>query len=202
MRRIPIEDERCVAEAARALRSGAVAILPTDTLYGLSAVISNDTALARIRAIKGHDAPRRFVYVADSLDRVRSYVRSWGCVPEASLAAAWPAPLTGVFPAGTRCPGWTGATIAFRVPRFPFLQRLVEHVGEPLLSTSVNTAGAAPMTDPDVMETVYASTVDLMVVGGVEPGAQPSTVVDFTGDAPRVVRAGAYAWATFGNPSK
>jgi tRNA A37 threonylcarbamoyladenosine synthetase subunit TsaC/SUA5/YrdC len=82
------------------------------------------------------------------------------------------------------------------------LRAVIESLGEPVLSTSVNEAGEPPLEDLDAIERRFAAAVDILVDAGALSGGLPSTVVDFTGEAPAVIRAGAYAWDGAGNPSK
>jgi L-threonylcarbamoyladenylate synthase len=194
MRRIDLEDPGTPAWVARALNAADVVVLPTDTLYGLSAVIDSRKAFDRLLALKGYDARRPFVHLAESIDMVARYIGGWGCTSDAELRGIWPAPLTAVLPSGERAPAWVGKTIAFRVPEAPELIRLIRAVGQPIVSTSVNRAGEPPLDDADAIAAAFGDEIDLLVVGASAARGAPSTVVDFTGKTPRVIRRGAYPW--------
>ena len=197
-------EDRGTREIAREmLARGGVVVLPTDTLYGLSARLSAEDAVRRISAIKRAPNDRRYILLASSMEMVDRYVHSYGCVEREALAARWPAPLSVILPSGASAPAWVGPTLAVRIPALEPLRLLIEEVGEPIVSTSVNRAGEEPLDDPHAIRRELGSEVDLIVTGDV-PGAVSSTLVDLCGRSPKVVREGAYDWASAGagNPSK
>jgi L-threonylcarbamoyladenylate synthase len=191
------------AFAAEALMTGAVIVLPTDTLYGFSAALSQEAAVRRVASIKKTPDDRRFIVLASSIDMVEEYVASFGCSSRDTLASIWPAPLTVILPTGPDCPAWVGPTVAFRVPAWDSLRALVARVGEPVLSTSVNRTGQAPLDDASAILREFGEEVDA-VFERKETGGGASTIVDLCGKSPRVVRAGIYAWDATGRgkPSK
>jgi L-threonylcarbamoyladenylate synthase len=183
------------------LSGGGVVILPTDTLYGFSALISSEKGLARIGAMKGVEGDRSYIFLAGSTGMVDRYIASWGCGSLAEFSDIWPAPLTAIFRSGGRSPEWVGDTIAFRVPALKFLRDVIDVVGEPIASTSVNASGEQPLRDIKEIETRYGAMVDLIAIGTAARASAPSTLVDFTGPSPRVLRAGSYDWTGGSNPS-
>ena len=201
MLRIRNEDPEASALLQRALSRGEVAVLPTDTLYGFSTALSSRRGHERIAVLKGAAAERRFLYLAGGVEMVGRYIDGWGCVSREVLDRVWPAPLTAVFRAGTGCPVWVGRTIAVRVPANEWLRTAVDAFGEPILSTSVNEAGEPPLDDPDTIDRMFGSAIDLLIDGGRLASAEPSTLVDFTGTRPVVLRRGVYVWEGDGKPS-
>jgi L-threonylcarbamoyladenylate synthase len=203
MRRINLDDPTAAQTVTDVLGCDGVVVLPTDTLFGLSAALASRRGYDRITTIKRGNASRRFVCVASSIDMVSRYVGDWGCTSEDDLRRIWPAGLTAVLPSAPHVPDWVGNTIAMRVPDVPDLMRILDHFGQPVLSTSVNRGGKPPHTTADSIEEEFGEEIDLIVVPSspyVETAA--STIVDFTGDKARVIRRGAYAWPTAENPSK
>lgn len=201
MRRISIEHPDLISLATAALKCGGVVVLPTDTLYGLSTPLSSGTGHQRVVALKGVASERKFLYLASSVDMVAGHVGGWGCTTERELAEVWPAALTAILPSGPGHAEWIGDTIAFRVPLDAMITSIVELVGEPILSTSVNRSGEPPLDDAGSIADAFGDDVDLIVERKTESGGKPSTLVDFTGNTPRVIRRGGYAWATRGKPS-
>ena len=190
--------------ALELLSSEGVVVLPTDTQYGLHAAVSSSAGVERIRELKGGEPGRRFVLLAASIEMVDRYVASFGCASREGLSRRWPSPLTVILPAGPRCPSWIGDTVAVRIPKLPELCEIVESLGEPIVSTSVNLSGQPPANDPADIEKRFE--VDF-VVADVAPGNpnRASTIVDLCGESPRVVRRGDYDWsaaAGASNPSK
>lgn len=190
-----ISDRRSRDGALDILRSGGIVVLPTDTLYGFSAAISSPAAVNRITAIKRSDETKQYVCLAGSIETVEPYVRSFGCTSQDVLERAWPAALTGIFPAGKNCPSWIGDSIAFRVPALPPLLELLRELGEPVVSTSINLHGEPPLLDLSEIEERFGSSVDLIIAGPEKAARRAaSTIVDFTGERPLVVREGDYSW--------
>jgi L-threonylcarbamoyladenylate synthase len=164
-------------ELAAILIAGGVALLPTDTIYGLHALAANQQAVDRIAAIKERPGDKAFVVIAASIEQLEAMKVT---VPDA-LRTIWPAPLTAILPAGT-------STIAARVPDLAWLRDLLDRTG-PLVSTSANRSGEAPITSPEILDLAMKNRLDALLDEGRHDG-KPSTIVDFTGSEPRMVREG------------
>ncbi|MDP9360849.1 MAG: L-threonylcarbamoyladenylate synthase [Acidobacteriota bacterium] len=171
-------------ELAAMLKAGGVALLPTDTIYGLHAVATNEQAVARIAVMKERPADKRFVIIAASIDQLRALGVA---VPEL-LSNIWPAPLTAVLASGE-------TTVAARVPDLAWLRALLTRTG-PLISTSANRSGEAPVTSPEMLSADLQNTLDAVLDQGARE-AKPSTIVDFTGSEPRVIREGDSGFSQF-----
>jgi tRNA threonylcarbamoyl adenosine modification protein (Sua5/YciO/YrdC/YwlC family) len=166
-----------LAAIAEILRRGGVVLLPTDTIYGLHAVAADEAAVARIAQLKGRGDDKPFVVIAADADQLRVF----GAEVPSSLEEVWPAPLTAVLRRGE-------STVAARVPNLDWLRRLLRLTG-PLVSTSANRSGDRPISSPDNLPADVAAGVDAALDAGVRAG-KPSTIVDFTGAAPRLIREG------------
>jgi L-threonylcarbamoyladenylate synthase len=164
-------------EMADILRGGGMALLPTDTIYGLHAVATDERAIARITEIKGRRDDKPFVIIAASIDQLRTL----GAAVPALLDSIWPAPLTAILSTGE-------TTIAARVPDLAWLRALLERTG-PLTSTSANRSGEPPITSPSTIDTAMQNALDALLDLGPREG-KPSTIVDFTGSEPKVIREG------------
>ncbi|HPW18020.1 MAG TPA: L-threonylcarbamoyladenylate synthase [Candidatus Aminicenantes bacterium] len=185
-------------EIAAALRAGAVAAYPTETFYALGAAAFGRRAVERVYRLKGRAPGKPLPVIASGLDMVREIS---GPPPPGFLALAgelWPGPLTLVLPAAPGMPGFLagpGRTIAVRVPPLAWLRGLLRELGEPLTATSANLSGERELSDPREVEAVFAGRIELLVDGGPAPGGLPSTIVDLSGDRPRVLREGRIAGA-------
>jgi len=166
------------------LMSGQVVLMPTDTIYGLHAVAANEAAVAKMAAIKGRDEGKRFVVIAASTDQLWEY---GAAVPDV-LRSVWPAPLTAVVP-------HPSGNVAVRVPDLAWLRALLEHTG-PLVSTSANRSGEAPIREPSELARELQQQIDFALDAGPREG-KPSTIVDFTWSEPRFIREGEPAFAQF-----
>jgi L-threonylcarbamoyladenylate synthase len=183
-----------VAEAVDAIRRGQPVVLPTDTVYGLCADAYHSEPAERVYRLKGRSQTQPTALLAFDVDVLLE------CIPElrgrsGSIARALlPGPLTLILPNPAGRFRWvTGErydTIGVRVPTQDSAGAAVlEQVGC-LIATSANLPGEPdPRRLEDVPEEILAG-VAAMVDGGELPGT-PSTVLDFTGDEPIVVREGA-----------
>ncbi|MEA2236298.1 MAG: L-threonylcarbamoyladenylate synthase [Thermoanaerobaculia bacterium] len=174
-------------ELAAVLNAGGVALLPTDTIYGLHASATNEQAVTRIAEMKERPAEKSFVVIAASIDQLEALGAS---VPEI-LRTIWPAPLTAILVSGQ-------STIAARVPDLAWLRALLARTG-PLVSTSANRSGEPPVTSPEMLERTMQYGLDAILNQGSCEG-KPSTIVDFTnstGAAPRLVREGDAGFTQF-----
>lgn len=170
-----------------------VVLLPTDTIYGLSARFDRTEARRRIREIKGPGRVASMVSLVSGLEMAFRYAEPPHGDCRELLMRHWPGPLTAILRARPHVPTdlcGPGDTLAFRWPMSAFLQALLGAIGVPLLSTSANRTGEATPTKFTVLEGSFAEEVDALVDGGDHEG-QASTIVDMTGDTPLLVRAGA-----------
>lgn len=171
-------------ELAGVLRGGGVALLPTDTIYGLHATAGDQQAIGRIKAMKGRGDDKPFVIIASSVEQLRGL----GAVIPEELSGIWPAPLTAILAAGD-------ATIAARIPDLVWLRSLLDRTG-PLVSTSANRSGEPAVVSPDLLAHDLQTGLDALLDQGPREG-EPSTIVDFTGAEPRLIREGDPAFSQF-----
>ena len=85
-------------------------------------------------------------------------------------------------------------TVGVRVPDHAVTRALAAAVGGPLTATSANISGEPATSQPDDVAARLGARLDVLVDSGPTPGGPPSTIVDATGDEPRLIRAGAIAW--------
>jgi L-threonylcarbamoyladenylate synthase len=181
-------------DAVDALRAGEAVILPTDTVYGLVASADGAAPTEALYSLKGRDPGQPSALMAADVETLLV------CVPElrgrsvAIVRALLPGPYTLILPNPARRYAWlTGSnpdTIGVRVPDLPPVAARVLRAAGAVVSTSANMPGGP---DPRSVEEIPADLrerVGAVVDAGVLPGA-PSTVLDFTGAEPRVLREGA-----------
>lgn len=184
MQRFTSTDTATLRALADILLAGGVALLPTDTIYGLHAVAANDDAVARIAAMKGRPGEKPFIVIAASPDALKQL----GCdVPEV-LHEIWPAPMTAILRQGN-------ATLAARVPALDWLRELLSLTG-PLVSTSANRSGEPPVVTPGSLARDLQKQLDSVLDLGAREG-KPSAIVDFTRDVPLITREGDEGFTQF-----
>lgn len=183
-----------VEAAVAALRRGGLAIVPTDTVYGLAAEAESEAAATALYAAKGRQAIRPTAVLFASLAVLRDRVPELSEPALAAARALLPGPLTLVLPNPGRRYVWLNAdrpeALGVRVPVLAGPGRRVLDACGALVATSANLPGRAdPRTLADVPEELVRA-VAAVVDGGTLPGV-PSTVVDLTGSEPVVVREAA-----------
>jgi L-threonylcarbamoyladenylate synthase len=183
-----------LAEIAVLLRADGVMAYPTDTFYGLGVNAFSAAAVAKIYALKRRDRGKPLSIV---VAQARSAARDLPPALEILARAFWPGPLTLVLNAAPAFPAemlGAGGTIALRVPALPWLCDLLGRAGFPLTATSANLSGEGELDDPEAVRRLFKGRTDLIIDGGRTPGGAPSTIVDLTGGAPRLLRPGAIPW--------
>ena len=182
-----------VAAAAALLRAGELVAFPTDTVYGVGAVVWDAAAVARLYTAKLRALDKAIpVLLADAAD-LALIARA---VPPAAIRLAerfWPGPLTLIVPALPAIPSGVtagGDTVAVRVPDHPLARALIRAAGAPLATTSANLSGQpSPITAAEVAAQL-GDRIAVILDGGRCPGGVPSTLVDVTGEQPVILRPG------------
>ncbi|MCW2614386.1 MAG: putative translation factor [Frankiales bacterium] len=182
-----------VAQAVAALRRGDLAVLPTDTVYGLAADAFSPPAVDRLLAAKGRgrDMPVPVLVGAwRGLDGLAQHVTA---EMRALVESFWPGPLTLIVRAAPSLAwdlGETRGTVAVRMPLHPVALAVLAETG-PLAVSSANRTGQPPAADAADAERQLGSAVAVYLDAGSTGDPVPSTIVDLTGDRPVVRRAGA-----------
>lgn len=186
-----------VAAAVSVLDGGGVIAYPTDTLYALGADPWQRKAIGRVFAIKGRDPAVAMPLIAADLSQVEQALGTLSPLARRLAAAFWPGPLTLVLAAPGSLPADVlggGTTVAIRVPAHDVARLVARGLGRPLVATSANLAGQPATDDPRVVLATLGPDLDGVIDAGRTPGGPPSTIIDVTGDQPRLVRLGAVPW--------
>jgi L-threonylcarbamoyladenylate synthase len=182
-----------VAQAAAALRHGAVVALPTETVYGLAANALDKSCVAKIFEAKDRPAKNPIiVHVADET-MARDCVSEWPAAAAALAKAFWPGPLTLVLPKAEGIPDNVtagGATVGVRWPAHPLMQEVIRACRFPLAAPSANVSNQVSPTTADHVAAQLAGRIPLIIDGGAAEVGIESTVVEVAGEAVRVLRPG------------
>jgi len=187
-------DETAIREAARLLAGGRLAIIPTDTVYGIAADARLDEAVAAIPVAKGRDPDMALQLLFDpNLNRLDAYAVIDEPVRRL-VSALGPGGWTIIAPAA---PGWKspalagGWTVGFRIPATPTVHRVVDLLGAPLAASSANRHGRpSPTTCAEAIAEVGESCA-IALDGGPTTAGIDSTVIDCSGETPVILREGA-----------
>lgn len=182
-------------EAARALTAGAVAVFPTDTVYGIGANAFNEASISRIYEAKNRPPASALQILTGTAAQAKAVAR-WTDGAQKLADAFWPGALTVILPASPQGePLLRGFdALGLRVPGSAFLTDLLSRMGAPLASTSANLHGLPALTrEEEILET-FDSKVDFIFLGGtLSPVA--SSVISLAGPSPRLLREGAVSRA-------
>ncbi|MGI6088323.1 MAG: L-threonylcarbamoyladenylate synthase [Kiritimatiellia bacterium] len=182
-----------IPAVAACLRNGGVAVLPTETVYGLGAVYNNLSALASVFEIKNR--PRfdpLIVHIAD-LEQINDLAAE---IPPAAWALAkkfWPGPLTLVLPKRGSVPDLATAgmpSVAIRMPRHPLALELIKQTGAPLAAPSANRFGGISPTTVAAARAELGDAVKFYLDGGPCAVGLESTVLSLLGPKPTLLRPG------------
>ncbi len=183
-----------IADAAVALRQGRLVAFPTETVYGLGADATNARAVAAIFDAKGRPQFNPLIsHIADTEEAARFALL--GREAEALAAAFWPGALTLVLRKRPDCPIADLATagldtVALRVPSHPVAQALMRAAARPIAAPSANRSGhVSPTTAAHVEADLGDKAAFILDDGPCSIGVE-STVVDVSGAAPALLRAG------------
>ncbi|HZP26504.1 MAG TPA: L-threonylcarbamoyladenylate synthase [Dehalococcoidia bacterium] len=196
MKTVAASDPECIDQALAVLCQGGLVAYPTDTIYGLGALATDDAAVRCLFAVKGRELDKALpLLLADAVQAEASAEMT--PLARELMAAFWPGALTIVLRRRTEFRSLAlagGDTIALRVPDQPLVRELIRRFGAPLTGTSANRSGGASPLTADEVARQLADEIDLLIDGGPCPGGVESTVVDATGAVPRLLRKGALAW--------
>lgn len=191
----PLDDD-VIERAAEKLEAGVPIAIPTDTVYALVADPSDPGATDRLFALRGRSRGRDLSVFVASVDQAVDLTTALPKAAVRLMEAFWPGSLTLVVPRDPELEwelGEDDITIGLRVPDHPVPLVLCEEVG-PLASTLAGVQGQRVYETAGEVAEGYGARVSLVLDGG-RCGGPPVTVVDATGDEPKLVRAGGIAWA-------
>lgn len=193
---------RHIGRAVEMLRQGMTVIYPTDTTYGLGCDIYSKRSIDRIYMLKGLDQKHPLSFICSDLSQVAQYA-SVENKNYKILRHHAPGEYTFILPATREVPKLmqsNARSVGIRIPKSAVCKALIDELGHPIVSTTVGRTvdGQQSYTnDPDEMMRLFGRTVDLFLDVGMLYG-EPSSVIDLTGDEPKVLRKGSgdLSWLT------
>jgi L-threonylcarbamoyladenylate synthase len=180
--------------AASAIARGGVIAFLTDTFYGLGADPFDRRALQRINALKGREGGKPILVVLSDQAEAERFILSRSELFEALSRKHWPGPLTLVVKARKEVPEEITAgsgTVGLRLPFDEDVREFVRSCGGALTATSANPAGEQPARTAAEVDGYFPELLDLIVDAGRARSDAPSTVLDTSGETPRLIREGA-----------
>jgi tRNA threonylcarbamoyl adenosine modification protein (Sua5/YciO/YrdC/YwlC family) len=190
-----------MAQVATLLRADALIAYPTDSCYALGCQLGNPVGAERIRRLRALDTRHHFTLVCADFAQLGQFVQLDNAAFRA-IKAVTPGPYTFILAATKEVPRRLAhprkRTVGVRIPDHPVVRALLRELGEPLVSSTLLLPDAEkPMTDGWQIKEELDHLIDAVVDAG-ECGTEPSSVVDWSGGYPDVVRVGAGDAARFG----
>ena len=192
---LPASDPATVTQAAEIIRAGGLVAIPTETVYGLGANAMDEEAVAKIFLAKGRPQDNPLIIHISCAEELTRYCHD---IPEAAWLLAerfWPGPLTMVLPVKPCVPKRTTAglsTVAVRCPKTQVTRELIRAAGVPIAAPSANLSGKPSTTTAAHVLHDYGTggRIDAIIDGGPCEVGVESTIVDLTGEKPRLLRPG------------
>ncbi|MFZ2268337.1 MAG: L-threonylcarbamoyladenylate synthase [Azonexus sp.] len=193
--------QRLLVQAAEFIRNGALVALPTDSCYALGCHLGDKEALDRIRLIRQIDDRHHLTLMVRDLSEIATYAR----VDNAQyrlLKATTPGSYTFILEGSKELPRRVlhpkRKTIGLRIPDHPVALALLEELGEPLLTCTLQLPGDEfPLTEGWEIQDRLEDQLELILDGGA-CGTESTTIIDLTGSSPELIRAGRGSLTPFG----
>lgn len=184
--------EKVIDQVVEILRKGGVIIYPTDSVYALGCSLDAPKAIEQMRKIKGKVA-EEFAVLFENISQVSQYCRMDNDTFKI-LKQNLPGPFVFLLTAASNMPDKALSkrkTIGVRIPNNTIAHFIVERLGCPMLTTSVDIVEQEEeyATDPELIEERFIRDVDVVLDAGIG-STNLTTVVDLTGDEPEIIREG------------
>lgn len=186
-------DEQALLAAAEAVLRGGVIAFPTDTLYGLGCSLFDVSAVEMVARLKRRDPSLAVISLIPEPRQAQGLALDVTAAAERLIRKYWPGPLSLIFRAAPIVPQrvrGAGGTVALRCPRHTLSQRLLDHIGGPVVASSANLSGQPPAETAEQVVRIFGNQLDLVIDGGPRRGGLPSTLVDVSDERPRLLRRG------------
>ncbi|TVQ72698.1 MAG: threonylcarbamoyl-AMP synthase [Chromatiaceae bacterium] len=190
----PVDPQaRLIRQAADVVLEGGVIVYPTDSCYALGCAMGNKAGMERIRRIRQLDEQYHLTLVCRDLSEISVYAKVDNSAYRL-LKALTPGPYAFLLKATHEVPRRLQhpkrKTVGLRIPDHPISQALLEAVGQPLMSSTLELPGDDhPMSDTFEIRERMMPLVDLVIDAGA-CSLEPTTVIDLEGDVPRLMRRG------------
>ncbi len=185
---------RLISQTVGILRQGGVIVYPTDSGYALGCMMGDKSALEKICRIRQLEDEHNFTLLCNDLSELSVYAKIDNTafrLIKNNTPGAYTFILNATKEVPRRLMNEKKKTIGIRVPTNNIAQALLTELGEPLMSSTLILPGQVlAEADPEEFRGQLEKVVDLIIDGGTQ-GAQPTTVIDFSDDEPKVVRFGA-----------
>jgi L-threonylcarbamoyladenylate synthase len=188
---LPISDPNAMVSALEILTGGGLVAFPTDTVYGVGALAYDANAVGEIYIAKGRGLEKAIPILIGDFEQIEQVSIGISHLTQRLAEKFWPGPLTMIVPRNPNIPDAVTSypTVGVRIPDFDATRELLRLTG-PLAVTSANISGQGSPSTALGVESQLGGRIPLILDGGVTPGGTPSTLVDCTGNEPKIIREG------------
>lgn len=181
-----------IKRAAAEIKRGGVVAYPTEAVWGLGCLPTDESAVGKLLLLKRRDVEKGLIVIAGSIEQVDEFLSPLSQRQKKTLLDSWPGPYTWLIPDDNRIASelvrGQYSSVAIRVSAHPTVVALCAAVGGPIISTSANPQGCQPARQLWQVKRYFGDQLDAIVPGQVNPAAKPSEIRDLvTGN---LVRAG------------
>ena len=183
-----------VEQATTILKQGGIVACPTDTVYGVVAAINIEPAVERIYQIKGRPRSQALPILLADKSQMVDVAKIVPLLAWRLADKFWPGALTMVLLKAESVSNIVtggGKTVAVRMANHPMPIAIIRGLGVPIVGTSANLSGHPSALTAEEVRTQIGDRVDMIIDGGRCPGGIESTIVDLSGEEPRIIRQGA-----------
>lgn len=173
-----------IKQAAEVVKKGGIVAFPTETVYGLAALPSDDIAVEKLRYIKNRYEVKQFSLCIYDVNQIKPYVQDISQTALKLMKNFWPGPLTLVLDARNE------DTIGFRMPDHNVAKLLLEEIGEPVFAPSANFKDQKPPVNAQEVLDVLDKKIDLVIDSGEAKIKSSSTVCKVSGNEFEILREG------------
>ena len=189
-----MDNKSSYEQAVDILKSGGVVAFPTETVYGLGAIATDEKAVDKIFKAKGRPSDNPLIVHIGNKEEVAKYAADIPKQAAELMDAFWPGPLTLIFNAipGVIAPNVTPGveTVGIRMPDHPIALKLLRELQAPLAAPSANRSGKPSPTEALHVEEDLNGLIPLILDGGRTGVGLESTVIDMTVQPPTILRPG------------
>ncbi|MBN2695179.1 Sua5/YciO/YrdC/YwlC family protein [bacterium] len=179
-----------IANLAELFKNNSVIIYPAETLFGIGCRYPSEIAMKKIQQIKERPLEKSFIVLMKNQLMVEEWCLSENRNIEFLFKKIWPAHVTAILSLKN------GGTLGIRVNNSPFLDEIFKYIDFPLVSTSVNKSGEAPLNNLNEIKEQFEGSVDYIVNQYPPMEGIASTIIDLTGGKLSLIRKGAFPFTS------
>ena len=184
-----------ISEAVETIKNGGAIVYPTDTIYGLGVNALNGEAISRLFKIKRRPIEKAVPVIVNGIEMARK-IAYIDYRKDEMLGKIWPSPITVILHKKDTVPDiltGTKDTVGIRIPESKLAIILISSLGAPITATSANISGEEPNLDIQTIIDRFnqvSDKPDLILDAGILPPSEPSTILDLSGQKPKILRIG------------